>query len=84
MKNETLTMTYNCFFVVMLSKEGFLEYMAKMILNMASISLDGVRSNSMLVAHCISAMKTVAGLILSDTAPERYSTLYLNNCYPCT
>lgn len=55
----------------MLEKKGFLEYMAKMIWNMAS--LDDLRSNAMLVAHCLGAMKTVAGLILSETAPERYS-----------
>ena len=59
----------------MLEKEGFLEYMAKMIWNMASRSLDDLRSNTMLVAHCLGAMKTVAGLMLSDTASERYKII---------
>ena len=63
----------------MLEKEGFLEYMAKLILNMASRSLDDLRSNTMLVAHCLGAMKTVAGLILSDIAPERYSCSLLQH-----
>ncbi|CAB4015539.1 E3 ubiquitin- ligase RNF123, partial [Paramuricea clavata] len=58
--------------IVMLEKEGFLEYMAKIIWNVASRSLDDLRSNTMLVAHCLGAMKTLAGLILSDTAPERF------------
>ena len=62
-----------CYLVVMLEKRGFLEYMAKMIWNMASRTLDDLRSNAMLVAHCLGAMKTVAGLILSETAPERYN-----------
>lgn len=74
-------MIYNFLFslwslVVMLEKEGFLEYVAKIIWNMASRSLDDLSSNPMLVAHCIGAMKTVAGLILSDTAPERYKCCF--------
>jgi hypothetical protein len=70
------------FVVVMLEKEGFLEYLAKIIRNVASRSLDYLRSNTMLVAHCLGAMKTLAGLILSDTAPKRYTVLYMNDCYP--
>jgi hypothetical protein len=58
----------------MLEKVGFLEYLAKMIGNVAYRSLDEISTNSMLLAHCLLAMKVVAGLILSDTAPERYST----------
>ncbi|XP_028401066.1 uncharacterized protein LOC114524145 [Dendronephthya gigantea] len=57
--------------VVLLEREGFLPYMAQIIWNMASRSLDDLRSNTMLVAHCLGAMRTVAGLIISDTAPER-------------
>ena len=55
----------------MLQKEGFLEYMAKLIWNMGSRSLDDLRSNPMLVAHCIGAMKTISGLVPSEGAVIR-------------
>lgn len=66
------------FLVVLLEREGFLPYIAQIIWNMASRSLDDLRSNTMLVAHCLGAMRTVAGLIISDTAPERYNSLLYN------
>lgn len=64
-----------CLLAVMLEKEGFLEYTAKLISNMASKTLDDLRSNTMLVAHCLGAMKIVAGLVVSKAAPERYVIL---------
>lgn len=56
---------------VMLRKAGFLEYMAKLIWNTGSRSLSDLRSNPMLVAHCIGAMKTISGLVLSEGAVAR-------------
>ena len=55
----------NVLFLVMVSFDGFMNYIVELIDNMSSKTADHLRANPLVIAHCIGAMKIITAISIA-------------------
>ena len=55
----------NALFLVMVSFDGFMNYIVELIDNMSSKTADHLRANPLVIAHCIGAMKIITAISIA-------------------
>ena len=56
---------FECFVLVMVSFDGFMNYIVELIDNMSSKTADHLRANPLVIAHCIGAMKIITAISIA-------------------
>ena len=52
-------------FSVMVSSDGFMDYVVELIDNMSKKTADHLRTNPLVIAHCIGAMKIITAISIA-------------------